>query len=50
MKRKIKPVRQSQAAEPVPASGELRIWRDAAGKVWFLYKDQGAGNVRAESD
>ena len=50
MKLKIKPVRDSQTAEPTPSAGELRIWRDSTGKVWFLYRDQTAGNMRAEAD
>lgn len=48
-KAKIKPIRDSQAAEPTPASGELRVWRDSAGKIWPLYNDPAAGNVRVEA-
>ncbi len=50
MAQKVKPERDSQTAEPEPETGELRIWRDADGKVWTLYKDNTEGNVRVEKD
>lgn len=50
MAQKTKPERNDQTAEPTPESGELRIWRDEDGKVWKLYRDPTAGNVRVESD
>ncbi len=50
MAQKVKPKRDDQTAEPEPDTGELRIWRDADGKVWTLTKDTIKGNVRVEKD